>query len=304
MEDFPWEHKGNRNQSNDPIMQESKRFFGLLRYILLTILVINFCQDNSAQVLGGSIQTNEALFLARIKQFNEFLDRFNYKTDLRGNLVDSEFIKRMPREKYLNSLFNLKDPRLQNGSTYSESYAAIRSECIADVLNNDLTINKNSGNIIAEAKSKVILNRNSMPVSIFLVQETLKNGALKWVMIDVKGEIFNFLKIDSGRKHYLSPASNETDFIDLKTAMAESSYIHYYASEGFKTDRLSVFFYMLNAGIIKFDYVEAVYYHVLDIRGWCIKVKDFNRNEMNSGWLIYDISKNKLPVKDYIDCLL
>jgi len=54
---------------------------------------------------------------------------------------------------------------------------------------------------------------------------------------------------------------------------------------------------------MKFEYVEEVNYHITDIPGWCIKVKDFNREELNSGWLIYDLSTNNLNQKDYIRSL-
>ena len=57
---------------------------------------------------------------------------------------------------------------------------------------------------------------------------------------------------------------------------------------------------MVNSGLVKFEYVEEVIYHIIDIPGWCIKVKDFNRNEMNSGWLICDVMKNNLELSDYL----
>ena len=55
--------------------------------------------------------------------------------------------------------------------------------------------------------------------------------------------------------------------------------------------------------LLKFEYVEEVRYHILDIPGWCIRVKDFNRDELNSGWLIYDLSLNNLSRKEYIQTL-
>jgi hypothetical protein len=60
---------------------------------------------------------------------------------------------------------------------------------------------------------------------------------------------------------------------------------------------------MVKSGFIKFDYVEEVLYHIIDIPGWCIKVKEFNRNEMNSGWLIYDVSRNFSDKISYLKAL-
>jgi hypothetical protein len=285
-------------------MKALKKISGCYKIILLTFLFSGIIIDSYSQTIVNSSQTNEIIYLARNKQFNEFLDRFNYKTDLRGNPIDSAFSVRMPREKYLNSLFDLKDPRIMDGSnTYSKSFVETKVRFIDEVLKTRTSINKYSGNIIAEAKSRITINGTPKSMSIFLCQEKVGNNMSKWVITDVRGEILNFLKTDSSRKRYLPPTSNETDFIDLKRAMEDVSYLQYYASGDYKIDLLSVFFYCISSKIIRFEYVEEVNYHILDIPGWCVKVKDFNRNEMNSGWLIYDLAPNKLLLKDYLKSL-
>jgi len=126
---------------------------------------------------------------------------------------------------------------------------------------------------------------------------------VKWVINDVKGELFNFLKSDTAFVRFIPPSSNETDFMNLKRALEDTKYLQYYSSKNYEPDYLTVFYYMLNTGLVKFDYVEDVTYHIIDIPGWCIKVKDFNRNEMNSGWLIMDISKNSSDKNTFLKSL-
>jgi hypothetical protein len=91
--------------------------------------------------------------------------------------------------------------------------------------------------------------------------------------------------------------------MNMKRALEDTDYLQYYASKDYKPDNLTLFYYLINSGVIKFEYVEAITYHIIDIPGWLIKVKEFNRQEMNSGWLITDLSKNLLDKEGYLKTL-
>jgi hypothetical protein len=88
--------------------------------------------------------------------------------------------------------------------------------------------------------------------------------------------------------------------MNLKRALQDSAYLQYYASKNYEPDNLTLFFYMINTSVLKFEYTEEVVYHIIDIAGWEITVKEFNRNEMNSGWLISDISRSQTGRSDYL----
>jgi hypothetical protein len=201
----------------------------------------------------------------------------------------------------INSLFDLKDPRIvPSGKNWSKNYINEKAEFVNEVVHKNLLIYKYSGNIIAEAKSRIVYKGISNTIRIFLTQEIVGKDMVKWVIINVKGDLFNFLKNDTAFIRFIPPSSNETDFINLKRALEDIDHLQYYASKDFNPDYLTVFYYMLNSGLVKFEYVEEVIYHIIDIPGWCIKVKEFNRIEMNSGWLICDVKKNDLVLTDYI----
>jgi hypothetical protein len=91
--------------------------------------------------------------------------------------------------------------------------------------------------------------------------------------------------------------------MNLKRALEDVSYLQYYAAKDYQPDFLTLFFYLVNTGALKFEYVNEVIYHVVDIPGWSIKVREFNRNELNSGWLISDLSENNLERYDYLRSL-
>jgi len=270
----------------------------------LVLLFLNFNNSLHSQNLVSSQKPGEEIFTARIKQFSEFTDRFNYKTDFNGNPVNSEFMAKMPREKMLSLLFDLKDPRTITGSKdYNNDYLKIKTAFISEVNGKKLFINKHSPGIIAEAKTRVIYKGAPQNISLFLNQEVEKNGSVKWVLLSAKGEIFDIFKEDTSMVRFIPPASHETDFINLKRALEDVDHLQAYAATEYNPDYLTLFFFCIKSGLIKYEYVEDVTYHIIDLPGWYIKVKDFNRNELNSGWLIFDVTKNNLSVSDFLKSL-
>ena len=271
----------------------------VLIYLIIQTSTICFSQG----VLSTENQ-NEKVFLVRTKQFFEFLDRFNYKSNFNGEKIDSAFKSKFPREKMINSLFDLRDPRtITSGKSFSRTYLSLKTEFLNEVIHKNFLIHRYSDKVIAEAKSRVLVNGTPKTISIFLTQEVIGKDMVKWVINGVKGDLFNFLKSDTAYVRFIPPSSNETDFMNLKRALEDTKYLQYYSSKDYEPDYLSVFYYMLSTGFVKFDYVEDVTYHIIDIPGWCIEVKDFNRNEMNSGWLIYNISKNSDDKNTYLKSL-
>jgi hypothetical protein len=265
------------------------KFKTAARVFILAVLVLNLASHECpGQNLVNSQKSDEAIFIARTKQFSEFLDRFNYRTDFNGNPVNAEFEKKMPREKMLSALFDQKDPRI----TTDKAFTSLRDEFIKSVLKENILIEKYSPEIIAEARARVIYKGTPQTISIYLNQEVSK-GSVKWVLLSARGDVLDVFVKDTTMVRFIPPASNETDFINLKRALEDKDHLQDYAFKGYSPDLLSIFLYCISSGVLKYDYVQDVTYHIFDIKGWYIKVKDFNRNELNSGWLITDISKSE-----------
>ena len=282
-------------------MYSRPAFNRIFRFVVLIMLVLfNYASAYSQDIINPQ-KANENIYRVRTKQFNEFIDRFNYKTDFYGNPVDSIFRIKMPRGKMIDILFDLKDPRTEpSNKNYSDNYIKTKAQFAGEVIQKDISVYKYSPNIIAEARSRIIYKGTPYTISIFLNQEIVGNDMVKWVILNVKGDVIDTFKPDTSLIRFIPPSSNETDFINLRRALEDIDHLQYYASEEFRPDLLSVFFYCISTGSIKYEYVEEIIYHIIDIPGWCIKVKEFNRTEMNSGWLIYDVAKNDLELKDYL----
>jgi hypothetical protein len=280
------------------VLPVCNRFFSTISFLLVFSQINNLCYSQS---LVNSSNQNEEIFLVRTKQFTEFINRFNYKINFNGDPVDSVFASKIPRDKMINSLFDLKDPRIEpSGKYYSRIFTTEKSEFISNVVSKNILIYRYSDKIIAEAKSRILFKGVPKEIRIFLSQEIVGKDMVKWVINTVNGDLFNFLKSDTAFVRFIPPSSNETDFMNLKRALEDTDYLQYYASKDYHPDNLTLFYYLVNTGAIKFDYVEEVTYHIIDIPGWSIKVKEFNRNEKNSGWLITDVAKNSDDKMNYL----
>jgi len=272
-------------------MADSPGVKRIIPVCIVILSVIFHCLTSSAQFTGNS--ADEKMFLLRTKQFNEFIDRFNYKTNFHGEPVDSVFMAQISREKMLSFLFDLADPRFDpSGDGYSAGYVDEVKAFVKDIIQHDRKIFKYSGKIVAEARSRVIFKGSTVTIHISLIQEIVDHTKVKWVIKDVRGEVFNFLLTDTMYIRFIPPSSNETDFMNLKRALEDIHYLQYYAVKDYEPDYLTLFFYMINTGQMKFEYVEEIIYHITDIPGWYIKVKNFNRVDMNSGWLISNVERN------------
>jgi hypothetical protein len=252
------------------------------------ILVFTFLVSLSSIGISQTINSeyNTRIFNAKVKQLNEFFDRFNYVVDIESNKVDSYFKSKVSREDYVRSLFNEKDHRVKDNN-----FNAIKEDFIHFVVNDSIKINKYSNDIIAEARSSITRNNKDENISIFLKQEIVDRQFVKWVIHDIRADFFSFEKSDSAYQKFIQPTSHETNFINLKRILADKEDLLIYAYSDYQVDQLSLFFYELNREIIKYKQVEELIYHITDIPGWYIQVKEFKRNTENSGWLINDLKK-------------
>ena len=201
----------------------------LINIVFCLYLILSF---TSVKVFSqNTINQTERNFHINVKQFGEFIDRFNYKTDFKGEEIDSFFISKVPRKMYLELLFNNQDKRLsENNQGFLTNYSKLIKQFVDEIDSKELYIDKHSANIIAEAKSIVIYKGSEHKVSIFLNQE-IENKGVKWVISSVKADFLNTLKTDTVLLRFIPPTSNETNFISLKRVFDDSNHQHYYAEK-------------------------------------------------------------------------
>ena len=259
-----------------------------LRFCTLLILGISV-KLSDAQVYTnlGDVQTDEKAFYTMTKQMSQFMSRFNYEEDQYGKKIhpDSpDYRNRMKRKTVLPLLFDMENPRT-NGS--------LRDFFISDLTQADSNYFEFlGGKWYSEVSATFKMNGQSVDISmIFTIEQ--ENLGSKWVLTNVYFSEFSKLfpkgDIAEQQKHFLHPMSHELDFMNIHKVFKTPECIEYYASKTYSPDYLTLFFYEIKKGNLVFEKINSEKFHVFQIDNWYFEVSWFNRDGMNTGWLISNL---------------
>ena len=259
----------------------------LLKIIVPAFLLALFYKAD-AQVVGslGDVQVDEREFYTMTKQMGQFMHRFNYEEDPSGKRLypgDKDYRSASKRRESVPLLFDLENPRT-NGT--------LRDMFIEDITKKDQYMEFLGGNWFSEISAKFIWKGKEVDVSMIMSIEKEGLGS-KWVLTNVFFSEFQKYfpqgELSEREKHFLHPQSHELDFMNIYKVFEDSQVVEYYASNEYTPDYLTLFFYEIKQGNLKFDHVESVKFHILQIGNWYFEVSWFNRSGYNSGWLISNL---------------
>ena len=266
--------------------------------LLATFYLIIGCFDASAQWITSDASQLPRNYLIRVKQFNEFIGRFNYEKDFLNQDIGPAFSDKISREQYIGLLFNnASDDKMPEKTTND----TLVSDFIRLVCNDSLYIDTYSELVFAELKCRVTLNGKNSYLSVLARQEI--DHGLKWSFVSVHPDFDPEGKTEGGEKKYISPGnqseqpdyipplSNETNFIVLKKILTDKNNLRIYTAKHHNPERINDFYHAVNTGELKFNYVESITYYLFDVPGWLIIVRNYQRDTANSGWLISQLSR-------------
>jgi hypothetical protein len=262
-------------------MRSSK--FYLFLVFSITFQVVSYGQSSIPKI--DKLQTPKEYYL-QVKQFSEFIDRFNYKTDWKGNLITEEFAQKVPHNSYLFYLINQEDQRLTDPN--DSSYRVICGEFIAFITNpqHQREISLYSGQVKANALVNIVCFGKDAQIKVEMIPDVLSDRSARWVINGVESSLFAS-NADSIKKHFIAPNSHETSFINLKKLNETDNAIYYLSPS---TANAMVFIKGLEQKKILIKSIEKVIY-TITFPDWIITVEEFNRTANNSGWLISNIQK-------------
>ncbi len=257
-----------------------------IRHITLLATLLLWMGNCIAQTIGD-FKMDETELYAMTKQMGQFMRRFNYEEDQFGyrlNPKDPNYRSNEMRRKSLPILF---DQEKYGTQTDLQRYF------IEDVTKGDSTyMTFLGGKWYSEVSCTFKYNGKPVNVILFLAVEKEGLGS-KWVLTNVYFSEFNKLfpngEMAEREKHFLHPMSHELDFMNIYKAFQDPEVIEYYASSSFTPDYLTLFFYEIKQGKLVFQHVDAVKFHVLQIKDWYFEVSWFNRSGLNSGWLMSNV---------------
>ena len=268
-------------------IEPPEKLFCMKKNILLLLIVLIAVVPVISQSLGGFTDDETTLY-AMNKQVGQFVKRFNMDEDEFGKMLsksDKRYRNGEMRKKLLPGMFDNYNPR--TSGTLKEYF-------ISDVTNIDQPVFLNflDTDWYAEVSATFKVNGKDESLILFLTLEEENLGS-KWIISNVYFKDFSrmFPEPDSIEQisHFLHPQSHELDFMNLKKALKDHEYVELYASTNYQPDFLTLFFYMMKMNQIKFVKIDNVKFHFFQIYNWYFELSFFNRNDMNSGWLISNL---------------
>lgn len=267
--------------------------------LLVLILVLCFSINPARAQSIGDVQMDEANLYAMTKQMGQFIRRFNYEEDQFGYKINPnspDYRNKQKRQQSLGILFDQE--------TYGNQ-PDLQRFFIEDVTADDSTFMTFLGGRWYSEVSATF-KYNGKDVNLIMILGVEKEGlGSKWVLNNIYFSEFNKLfptgEITEKEKHFLHPMSHELDFMNIYKIFKEPEVIEYYASKRFEPDYLTLFFYEIKKGNLRFQHVDSVKFHVFQIKDWYFEVSWFNRNGSNAGWLISNLIY--IPEKDKKDLI-
>lgn len=263
-----------------------------------------FSQNNSFNSFGE----DETVLYTMNKQVGQFVRRFNMEEDQYGKRLptnDKSYRNTKLRESMLPIIFDTYNPRTSG---------KLKQYFINDVTNkeNPVFLNFLDKNWYAEVSATFTANGDEVNIILFLTLEEENLGS-KWIISNVYysyfPKLFPSTEDTVHREYFLHPQSHELDFMNLHRVLEDPAHIELYASNNYTPDFLTLFFYQMKRGQLKFKEINTVKFHFFQIKNWYFELSYFNRNDTNSGWLISNLKfindeEKKELIKSYKLCAI
>lgn len=258
----------------------------VISFVVLVILSSSNIFGQQKTISGSSILQTPSEYFLQVKQFGEFIDRFNYKSDWKGRAITEEFKKKVSRASYILTLINNEDDRLIN--PLDSSYRVLCADFINYVTNpkQPQTIQLFSDQVVAKAKVNITYMGNAKQIGITLIPEVNADRSAKWVIDRVEADCFSS-NPDSLQKHFIAPNSHETSFINIKKLNGVDDPIYLFSESMATTNN---FLNEIAKKKVIIQNIEKVTY-LITFPFWEITVEEFVRSSNNSGWLISNVRK-------------
>ena len=278
-----------------------------IHFFIAVVLIFATGLDMNGQ--SGSLNNfaeDETVLYTMNKQVGQFIKRFNMEEDQFGKTLpatDKRYRNNKMRARLLPEMFDKYNPRTSG---------KLKQFFIEDVTSKDSAVYLNflDKDWFAEVSTTFYADGAEVNIILFLTLEKENLGS-KWIISNVWYSYFPslFPTIDSAEhaRYFLHPQSHELDFMNLHKALTRPDRIQYYASDHYRPDFLTLFFYQMKTGDLKFKQINDVKFHFFQIPHWYFELSYFNRNDKNSGWLISNLQyisekdKEKL-IKTYTIC--
>ncbi|MFK7922200.1 MAG: hypothetical protein AB8H47_09595 [Bacteroidia bacterium] len=270
-----------------------------MREIWLRLTLFSLLQLPATFILLGQqrgvIQTDrnqELRFALRVKQIDEFFERFNGEPSLAQDYLAEHYPDRLPIPR-AQHLWWLMD----HGMTWD---SLLRDQFLNDVCDTQSPAYMSFYDRVwfAELECQFVYQGVRQVGKLILHIQADENYASKWVISSLKADFVPDSIIGrfpypiyhlADRNKLIRPTNHVPNFAGLGRVFRDSTHISHYFSNRFTSGSLFFLEEAVKSGDLKIEFVRGIKYHFMQIDNWIITVENFNRKEWNAGWLISNI---------------
>ncbi|MGV8136010.1 MAG: hypothetical protein AB2L20_12405 [Mangrovibacterium sp.] len=251
----------------------------------------------TAQV-SSPANLDDDYYQLRVKHVEDFINRFNYHYDARGNKTYYNDTLKDQRAFEIIKLFSksLLERYCETGDEgqiiYKNEEENLLEKFIQTVALDSvpLLLTFTSKDWIAENKCLVKYKGKVDTITLFMGFEfDALQGTGKWAIDSCR---IPFIDISPANKVQLSPVSHNMNFMGLgKTVETNPEEFPGFAAKNYRPDYLSILFFLIKSKQLVFEYVEKSIYHFRQIPGYYFAVENVKESSAHSGWLITRLEK-------------
>jgi hypothetical protein len=256
--------------------------------LLISMLLLLPMQLTRAQISLQDNKTPTELY-AQVKNFDEFINRFNYEKDFRNEPVTNAFKSKYSRKQIIESLFDQYDIRTDTTNSENKQFLSLKNRFIENAITNNYQIKKDT-NLYAMVSSSFLFKGAMVPVELILKYTFDGDNAFRWTITDVFSQALS-ISDEFNLEYYISPNSDDLDFLNLNKVFAPNCHTINLTEPGFRYNQLHIFLYLVETGQLIFKQTNSMSYLYTGIMGYKLSIKEFNRPGYNSGWLISNIQE-------------
>lgn len=224
---------------------------------------------------------DEELYDSRVKLVDEFIARFNGSEWTPG--VNSE--DSTARIRNICSLFDM-DKVLSRTEAFRDSIVEFAKVAV----DSGSEISYSDSGWFAKAVCTGTYRGKNVKFDLYLKVQPRGENRYKWMIFRADGDIFALNPGNKEKEVMIGPDAHETNFMDLYD-VTHSGYdaITRFMRPEFRLDSTSVFCTMVYDNVLKIEGVEDLIFFFTQVTGYTFRVRFFERDETNSGWLIDEL---------------
>lgn len=226
----------------------------------------------------------ESRFAFKVKQVDEFIDRFNHAPH---TLARREHPGLTHRDNLL-SLFDQEAPHWEASDieAFAGQVLAQQARPVIGFYDDDW---------YASVDCTFRYGSKLREFTLILQNQRAANGGSKWVIVSILGRLEGVICEDIPRAvstgQYLHPMSHAANFIELERAFEDRDNLHNYFDPWNQGMDFLAFKHALWDGTLKYEFNRGITYHFLQLDGWIFTLDYFLRDDPNTGWLISSLSR-------------